>query len=89
MNLTNRLLSGINILLVEDNPLNQVVAKGLLEQLGAHIDQAWNGKEALELISQSNGQYHLIMLDIQMPVMDGYSTCHALNERGNKIPLLR
>ena len=57
MNLTNRLLSGINILLVEDNPLNQVVAKGLLEQLGAHIDQAWNGKEALELISQSNGQY--------------------------------
>ncbi|MFO1368386.1 MAG: ATP-binding protein [Marinagarivorans sp.] len=88
MNLTNRLLSGINILLVEDNPLNQVVAKGLLEQLGAHIDQAWNGKEALELISQSNGQYHLIMLDIQMPVMDGYSTCHALNERGNKIPII-
>jgi signal transduction histidine kinase/CheY-like chemotaxis protein len=88
MNLSNRLLNGINILLVEDNPLNQVVAKGLLEQFGAHIDQAWNGKEALELISQGSGQYHLIMLDIQMPVMDGYSTCHALNERGNKIPII-
>ncbi len=88
MNLSNRLLNGINILLVEDNPLNQVVAKGLLEQFGAHIDQAWNGKEALELISQGNHQYQLIMLDIQMPVMDGYSTCHALNERGNKVPII-
>ncbi|HMW73062.1 MAG TPA: ATP-binding protein, partial [Cellvibrionaceae bacterium] len=88
MNLSNRLLSGINILLVEDNPLNQVVAKGLLEQFGAHIDQAWNGKEALELISHNPQQYHLIMLDIQMPIMDGYSTCHALNERGNKIPII-
>jgi|GEM_PF-1331937 len=88
MNLTKRLLSGINIVLVEDNPLNQVVAKGLLEQFGAHIDQAWNGKEALELISRSTRQHHLIMLDIQMPIMDGYSTCHALNERGNKIPII-
>ncbi|HEY6529350.1 MAG TPA: response regulator [Cellvibrionaceae bacterium] len=88
MNLLTQMLRGINILLVEDNPLNQVVAKGLLEQFGAHIDQAWNGREALELISQNHRNYHVIMLDIQMPVMDGYSTCHALKERGNKIPII-
>ncbi|MEY4588353.1 MAG: hypothetical protein RL497_429 [Pseudomonadota bacterium] len=88
MNLPTQLLNGINILLVEDNPLNQVVAKGLLEQFGARIDQAWNGCEALELISKNTLTYHIILLDIQMPVMDGYSTCHALNERGNKIPII-
>jgi two-component system, sensor histidine kinase and response regulator len=88
MNLLTQMLSGINILLVEDNPLNQVVAKGLLEQFGAHIDQAWNGREALELISKNNRNYHVIMLDIQMPIMDGYSTCHALKERGNKTPII-
>lgn len=88
LSLPTQLLDGINILLVEDNPLNQVVAKGLLEQFGARIDQAWNGREALELISQNLRDYHLILLDIQMPVMDGYSTCHALKERGYSIPII-
>lgn len=64
--------SDLHILLVEDNKVNQNVAKGLIENMGYKIDTADNGKDAIHILKKS--KYDLILMDIQMPVMDGYKT---------------
>lgn len=65
----NKKLKGFTILVVEDNELNQQVAKGLLEYNGATVAIANHGKEALEMLSE--GSFDCILMDVQMPVMDG------------------
>ena len=65
-------LKGTSILLVEDNPLNILVAKTFLESWGASIDVANNGEEALRDLDPARHQ--MILMDLHMPVMDGYST---------------
>ncbi|MBF0265054.1 MAG: response regulator [Gammaproteobacteria bacterium] len=64
----------IRILLVEDNRVNQLVAKGFLSKLGLNCDLAANGKEAIESLLQAPAEstYDLILMDCQMPEMDGY-----------------
>lgn len=72
-------LEGVNILLVEDNPLNQDIAKFLLENMGAHIQMAHNGQEAVEQFSASQpGDIDIILMDIMMPVMNGYEAAKAI-----------
>ncbi len=67
-------LSGKNILLVEDNLINREIALEILRSTGARIDTAENGKEAIERFENTDeGFYNIILMDIQMPVMDGYS----------------
>ncbi len=66
-------LNGKKILLVEDNELNREIAYELLKVTGAQIVMADNGKRAVELFNESGeGELDLILMDIQMPVMDGY-----------------
>ncbi len=66
-------VSGMHILLVEDNELNMEIASFLLEDSGAVITRAWNGLEAVELYEASPpGSFDAILMDIMMPVMDGY-----------------
>jgi len=60
------------ILVAEDNPVNQLFLKGLLRKINFKTDIAGNGKEVLEMLSQN--RYALLLLDIQMPVMDGLAT---------------
>ena len=64
-----RKLKGFTVLVVEDNELNQQVAKGLLEYNGATVALANHGKEALDMLSRSS--FDCVLMDIQMPVMDG------------------
>ncbi len=59
----------VNILLVEDNVINQRVAKRMVENMGFKVDIANNGQEALDILEQK--KYDLILMDVQMPVMDG------------------
>lgn len=59
----------INVLLVDDHPVNQKVASTMLRKLGYSYDLAKNGEEAVE--AAGSGKFHLILMDIQMPVMDG------------------
>ncbi|WP_019616112.1 response regulator [Psychromonas ossibalaenae] len=70
----------IKILLVEDNRVNQLVAQGILEELGFSADIAENGQQALSILQASlnNSAYQLIFMDCQMPVMDGYETTLAI-----------
>lgn len=75
----NMSLDGVNILLVEDNPLNQDIAKFLLENMGAKIQMANNGQEAVEQFSASQpGDIDIILMDIMMPVMNGYEAAKAI-----------
>lgn len=79
-------LAGSNILLVEDNEINQEIVQGLLENTQINIDIANNGLEAFE--KYKSGNYELILMDLQMPLMDGYETAELIREFDNKIPII-
>ena len=68
-----------SILLVEDNEINLEIETKILEDLGFTIDSAVNGKIAVDKVQQSNpGDYDLVLMDIQMPVMDGWQAAREI-----------
>ena len=72
-------LEHMNILLAEDNDLNAEIATELLKMKGASVRRAENGKQAVELFMQSSpGTYHAILMDLQMPEMNGLEACRAI-----------
>lgn len=75
----SKFLSGKNILLVEDNKINQEVAKEILENSGANVFVKENGKEAYEELLV-NKNYDVVLMDIQMPVMDGYESTMEIRQ---------
>ena len=84
-------IQGMNILLVEDNELNMEIAKFLLEERGANVIEAWNGKEAVDQFLTLD-DIDCILMDVMMPVMDGYSATKAIRntEKSNAktIPII-
>jgi PAS domain S-box-containing protein len=79
-------LHGIKILLAEDSPDNQLLASRFLRLAGASVDVVNNGKEAIELLGQK--KYDVVLMDLQMPVMDGYEATAALRKNGFKGKIL-
>ena len=79
-------LAGIQILLVEDNPINVFVAKSFLEGWGAIIEVAENGQIALDLLDENRHQ--IILMDLHMPIMDGYEATTKIRQQGIKIPII-
>ena len=69
-------LAGARILVVEDDEVNQLVARGVLESAGAAVTTASTGREALALLSP--GRFDVVLMDLQMPEMDGIETTRAL-----------
>ncbi len=81
-------LSGSTILLVEDNPINREIICGMLEHSGIVIDEACDGQMAVNLHQQSKDKYELILMDIQMPVMDGYEAISLIREKDSDVPII-
>lgn len=86
-------LQGKNVLLAEDNELNMEIAEFLLENAGILVTRAYNGQEALERFEQSKlNEFDAILMDVMMPVMDGYEATKAIRalkrEDAKTIPIL-
>jgi len=82
------ILQGITILLVEDNIINQDVARAMLNQRGMDVDVAENGEQAVEMVS--NGDYDCVLMDLQMPVMDGNTATRIIRKdlKRTRLPIL-
>jgi signal transduction histidine kinase/CheY-like chemotaxis protein/HPt (histidine-containing phosphotransfer) domain-containing protein len=80
--------SGLKVLLVEDNAINRQVATGLLERLGARVDFAENGAVALDRLRVPHAGYDLVLMDMQMPVMDGLTATRTLRAEGMTLPVV-
>jgi two-component system CheB/CheR fusion protein len=80
------MLEGIEILLTEDKKINQEIFMGILEGSGIIVDIAFNGKEAVE--KSRKKCYSLIVMDIEMPIMNGYEASKIIRTENSKIPII-
>jgi PAS domain S-box-containing protein len=85
-------LAGKEILVVEDNDINRMIILGILEDTGAAITSAENGKAAVDIFEQNPDKFDLILMDVQMPIMDGLTATRTIrtsqNIRGKRIPIV-
>ncbi len=84
---------GNRILLAEDNELNREIASELLQEAGFQVDCAENGQQACDMLCQAKaGTYDLVLMDIQMPIMDGYAATRAIRSMEDpalaKVPII-
>lgn len=74
-------LMGRRVLLVEDNELNREIARDILEEEGITVEEAVNGRDAVEMLRSAGTDYYdFVLMDIQMPVMDGFAATSAIRE---------
>ena len=81
-------LGGMKVLLAEDNVINQQIAIELLESQGVLVDIAENGKEAVDKVLHEHKLYDAVLLDLQMPVMDGFEAAFEIRKVDHELPLL-
>ncbi len=86
------MIKGAKILLTEDNEINQQIASELLEQAGFVVEIANHGKESVEMVKNSGmpSKYDIVLMDLQMPIMDGYSATKAIRKMKeyNELPIV-
>jgi PAS domain S-box-containing protein len=75
-------LAGLRVLVVEDNLLNQEVANYVLQHAGASVDFAGNGQLAVSMLADGNHHYDAVLMDLQMPVMDGFEAASSIRAMG-------
>ena len=77
--------TGTRVLLVDDNAINREIAVLILEESGFEVETAENGKQALDKVAESQpGHFKVVLMDIQMPVMNGYEATKAIRALDNK-----
>lgn len=80
--------TGFNILVAEDHPVNQKLITIILKKLGYESNIATNGEEACNLFFKEPSKYAAILMDMQMPIMDGISATEEIRKKGYKIPII-
>ncbi|MBK6999692.1 MAG: response regulator [Rhodoferax sp.] len=84
-----RPLAGLRILVVEDNPLNQLVARELLASVGAEVEVAGDGRQGIVRVKTATVPFDVILMDLQMPGIDGYTATQVLRtEEGITTPII-
>ena len=86
-------LQGMRVLMVEDNPVNMLIAVAMLERWGVHVTQACNGRDAVEAVNQSAAAgllFDAVLMDVQMPVMSGHEATRELRKSpaGQDLPII-
>lgn len=76
------------LLITEDEEVNFFYLKALLRKTEARVIRAKNGKEAVEIIAQHRGEIDLILMDLNMPIMDGYEAMKIIKSRHPDIPII-
>jgi CheY-like chemotaxis protein len=79
-------LKGTNVLVAEDSPLNMSITRKFLKGWDVTIAEATNGQEAVDLFHKN--KYDLLLIDLDMPVMDGYQTLEEIRKVNQKIPAI-
>ncbi|MGM0375970.1 MAG: response regulator [Bacteroidota bacterium] len=77
-----------NVLLVEDNPINQKITETMLERIGISTTLVQNGQEAVDLVVKDPDEFDLILMDVQMPVMNGLDATRKLREADISLPII-
>ena len=77
-------LRDMKVLLVEDNELNREIARELLGMAGAQVEQAVNGREAVDMVRENPERYHAVLMDIRMPVMNGCEAARRIRTLGRE-----
>jgi len=77
-----------NVLVVEDNQTNQLISKSLLEQIGINVLLASNGQEGVELFRQEKENISLVLMDLHMPIMNGYDAARAIRRLPSDVPIV-
>ena len=80
-------LQGLRVLVVEDNKINQMVAKGLLSKEGADVTLADNGQLGVDAVAAAQPPFDAVLMDVQMPVMDGYAATRFIRHQMGQIAL--
>lgn len=90
MNLLNKLpdLKGINLLFVDDNDLSREVSVRMFQKVGIEVKTAKDGKEAVDLFLSKPDYFHIILMDLQMPVMNGYEAARIVRKHDASIPII-
>jgi CheY-like chemotaxis protein len=86
-------LRGASVLMVEDNPVNMLIAAALLERWGVHIEQASDGQQAVQAVqrrAQNGALFDAVLMDVQMPVMSGYEATRMLRRdySAERLPII-
>jgi PAS domain S-box-containing protein len=82
------ILIGKNILIVDDNAVNREMLTGILEYLGATSQEAVNGVAAVSMMRREENNFDMILMDLQMPVMDGYEAAKCIRGEGKTLPII-
>ncbi|RYE37169.1 MAG: response regulator [Sphingobacteriaceae bacterium] len=87
VNIDNNLI-GTKILLVEDNQINMLIARKMLDSFKAEAVSAFNGEEAIACLQENGASFHIVLMDLEMPVMDGYSAIETMKKYWPHLPVL-